>query len=192
MNPLEAGLRTALTFDDILLLPRHSTVLPAQVDVTTRLTKNIKLNVPLLSAAMDTVTESPMAIAMSLNGGLGLIHYNMPEDEQLREVARVKNHVHGLIQEPASVSPSMWVGDVLKLMEDDKHAFSTFPVVNARGKLAGLLPGSVIKPRYATRRVAEVAIPRKDVHAIKESTLDPDPIAVADKFNTTGCAACSL
>ncbi len=174
----------ALTYDDVTLATLYSEILPRNTALDTTLTEGLHLNLPIISADMDTVTESPMAIAMSLNGGLGLIHYNMPEDEQLREVARVKNHVHGLIQEPASVSPSMWVGDVLKLMEDDKHAFSTFPVVNARGKLAGLLPGSVIKPRYATRRVAEVAIPRKDVHAIKESTLDPDPIAVADKFFT--------
>src|SRR5688500_2349470 len=87
---LAAGLRTALTFDDVLLIPRHSTVLPAQVDVSTRLTRNIALNVPLLSAAMDTVTESEMAIAMAQHGGLGVIHKNLPIDQQASEVDRVK------------------------------------------------------------------------------------------------------
>src|SRR5687767_12676356 len=85
-----ADLRTALTFDDILLVPRHSTVLPAQVDVSTRLTKNIRLNVPLLSAAMDTVTESEMAIAMAQQGGLGIIHKNLAVEDQALEVDRVK------------------------------------------------------------------------------------------------------
>src|SRR5687767_15741635 len=85
-----AGLRTALTIDDILLVPRHSTVLPAQVDVSTRLTKNIRLNVSLLSAAMDTVTESEMAIAMAQQGGMGIIHKNLPIEDQALEVDRVK------------------------------------------------------------------------------------------------------
>src|SRR5688572_13559533 len=87
---LDAGLRTALTFDDILLVPRHSTVVPAQVDVSTRLTRNIALNVPLVSAAMDTVTESEMAIAMAQHGGLGVIHKNLSIEEQASEVDRVK------------------------------------------------------------------------------------------------------
>ena len=87
---LELGLRTALTFDDILLVPQHSTVLPYQVDVSTRLTRNIRLNVPLVSAAMDTVTESRLAIAMAQHGGLGVIHKNLPVEEQASEVDRVK------------------------------------------------------------------------------------------------------
>ena len=95
-----ADLRTALTFDDILLVPRHSTVLPAQVDVSTRLTKNIKLNVPLLSAAMDTVTESEMAIAMAQQGGMGVIHKNLPIEDQALEVDRVKRSESGMIVNP--------------------------------------------------------------------------------------------
>ena len=100
---------------------------------------------------MDTVTESRMAIAMALNGGLGLIHYNMPERQQLSEVSRVKNHVHGLIQEPIKVAPDQFIGDVLALIEQKKFGFSTFPVVDEKGKLVGLLSGHVVKPRYADK-----------------------------------------
>ena len=101
-----AALTTALTFDDILLVPRHSTVLPAQVDVSTRLTRNIPLNVPLLSAAMDTVTESEMAIAMAQQGGLGVIHKNLPIEEQASEVDRVKRSESGMIVNPITLSPT--------------------------------------------------------------------------------------
>src|SRR5512146_2475237 len=87
---VENGLATALTFDDVLLVPQHSTVLPFQVDVSTRFTRNIRLNVPLVSAAMDTVTESRLAIAMAQHGGLGVIHKNLSIEEQASEVDRVK------------------------------------------------------------------------------------------------------
>src|ERR1044072_5903780 len=97
---LESGLRTALTFDDILLVPRHSTGLPAQVDVSTRLTKRIKLNVPLLSAAMDTVTESQMAIAMAQQGAMGVINKTLPIEDQALEVDRVKRSESGMIVNP--------------------------------------------------------------------------------------------
>ena len=93
-----------------------------------------------------------MAIAMALNGGLGLIHYNLPEKEQVAEVSRVKNHVHGLIQEPIKVAPDQFIGDVLDYIERKRFAFSTFPVVDAAGRLLGLLPGHVVKPRYAKRK----------------------------------------
>ena len=102
---LDTALTLALTFDDILLVPRHSTVLPAQVDVGTRLTRNIRLNVPLLSAAMDTVTESEMAIAMAQQGGLGIIHKNLPIEEQASEVDRVKRSESGMIVNPITLSP---------------------------------------------------------------------------------------
>src|SRR5678810_1507812 len=90
LTETEIGITTALTFDDVLLVPQHSTLVPSQVDVTTRLTRNIKLNVPLLSAAMDTVTESGLAIALAQHGGLGVIHKNLSIEEQASEVDRVK------------------------------------------------------------------------------------------------------
>src|SRR4029079_6462876 len=137
-----------------------------------------------ISSDMDTVTEARMAIAMALDGGLGLIHYNMPERQQLSEVSRVKNHVHGLIQEPIQVSPDQHIRDVLELIEQKKFGFSTFPVVDAHGKLIGLLPGHVVKPRYAKRKVAEALTPRSQVQAINKKELGKDPIARADKFFT--------
>jgi IMP dehydrogenase len=125
-----------------------------------------------------------MAIAMAINGGLGLIHYNMPEKQQLSEVSRVKFHVQGLIQEPIQVSPDQFIGDVLKLIEQKKFGFSTFPVVDGKGKLVGLLSGHVVKPRYATKKVSEALTPRKQVHCITKKELGKDPIARADKFFT--------
>src|SRR5882762_10211963 len=97
---LLTDLPTALTFDDVLLVPRHSTVIPSQVDVTSRLTRNIHLNVPLASAAMDTVTESRLAIAMAEHGGLGVIHKNLSVEEQASEVDRVKRSESGMIVDP--------------------------------------------------------------------------------------------
>jgi IMP dehydrogenase len=102
----------------------------------------LKLNIPVVSADMDTVTESRMATAMALNGGLGLIHYNMPERQQLSEVSRVKYHVPGMIPDPIKVSPDQLVGDVVAMVDERKFGFSTFPVVDEKGKLVGLLSGT--------------------------------------------------
>src|SRR5208283_5638307 len=112
----------------------------------TPLADGLRLNIPVISADMDTVTESRMAIAMALNGGLGLIHYNMPERDQLSQVSRVKYHVQGLIQDPIKVAPDQLIGDVLAMIEEKRFGFSKFPVVDANGKLAGLLSGHVVKP----------------------------------------------
>ncbi|MCC6234663.1 MAG: IMP dehydrogenase [Verrucomicrobiales bacterium] len=173
---------TALTYDDITLATLYSEVLPRDTQLATTLADGLTLNIPVLSADMDTVTESRMAIAMALNGGLGLIHYNMPEKEQCREVARVKNHVHGLIQEPIQVTPDQLIGDVLRMIEERRFSFSTFPVVDATNKLVGLLPGHVVKQRYASKRVSEALTPRSQVHTLQVSELGSDPIARADQF----------
>src|SRR5258707_4400525 len=144
-----------LTYDDVTLATCYSEVLPRDTQLDTTVAEGLQLNIPVISSDMDTVTEARMAIAMALNGGLGLIHYNMPEREQLSEVSRVKNNVHGLIQEPIKVTPDQCIGDVLKLVEKRRFAFRTFPVVDGEGKLAGLLPGHIVKERYARRKVAE-------------------------------------
>ncbi len=176
--------RTGLTFDDITLATLYSEVLPRDTHLDTQLADNLRLNIPIISSDMDTVTESRMAIAMALNGGVGLIHYNLPEHDQLSEVSRVKNHVHGLIQEPIKVSPDAFIGDVIAMIEQKKFGFSTFPVVDEHGKLVGLLPGHVVKPRYAKRKVAEALQPRAQVHTINQKEIGKDPIARADKFFT--------
>jgi IMP dehydrogenase len=173
-----------LTYDDVTLATLYSEVLPADTQLGTQLAEGLELNIPVISSDMDTVTESRMAIAMALNGGLGLIHYNMAEREQLSEVSRVKNHVHGLIQEPIKATPDQLIGDVLDLIEKRRFAFSTFPVVDDQGKLLGLLPGHVVKRRYASRKVADVLTPRPRVHTLNQKELGRDPIAKADKFFT--------
>ncbi len=173
-----------LTYDDVTLATLYSEVLPALTKLDSRLADGLQLNIPIISSDMDTVTESRMAIAMALNGGLGLIHYNMPESEQLKQVSRVKYHVQGLIQDPIKVSPDLHIADVLELIEEKKFGFSTFPVVDAQGKLVGLLSGHVVKPRYAAKTVAEALTPRAQVHTVTRRELGNDPIAVADKFFT--------
>jgi IMP dehydrogenase len=173
-----------LTYDDITLATLYSEVLPRETLLDTTLAEGLQLNIPVISSDMDTVTESRLAIAMARNGGLGLIHYNMPEREQLSEVSRVKNNVHGLIQEPIKTSPEQLIGEILGLIEKKHFAFSTFPVVDGQGKLVGLLPGHVVKQRYARRKVAEVLTPREQVQTVSRKELGKDPIARADKFFT--------
>ena len=175
---------TALTYDDLTLATLYSEVLPRNALLDTELASGLNLHIPLISADMDTVTESQMAISMALNGGLGLIHYNMPEKQQLKEVSRVKNHIHGLIQEPITVSPNQTVGEVLERIDIKRYSFSTFPVVDENHKLAGLLSGNIIKPRYNSKLVSEALVPRNQVQTIKESELGSDPITIADHFFT--------
>jgi IMP dehydrogenase len=155
---LDTALTLALTFDDILLVPRHSTVLPAQVDVGTRLTRNIRLNVPLLSAALDTVTESEMAIAMAQQGGLGIIHKNLPIDQQASEVDRVKRSESGMIVNPITLSPTARIFEALELMR--RYRISGVPITedgSKEGRLVGILTNRDL--RFETnvdRAVAEV------------------------------------
>ena len=173
-----------LTFDDLTLATLYSDILPRDTQLDTQLAESLRLNIPIVSADMDTVTESRMATAMALNGGLGLIHYNMPERQQLSEVSRVKYHVPGMIADPIKVAPDQLVGDVVKMVDERKFGFSTFPVVDEKGKLVGLLSGHVVKPRYAKRKIVEAMTPREQVHTINKKELGKNPIARADKFFT--------
>lgn len=177
-----ANLPTALTFDDVSLATLYSDILPKDADTSTVLSDTLRLQIPIISSDMDTVTESRMAIAMALNGGIGLIHYNMLPKDQVKEVARVKRHIHGLIQDPITVSISALVGDVLTMIEQKKYAFSTFLVVDADGKLTGLLSGNVVKDRYKTKKVAEVMTPRSALITTHERAVSHDPIKAADAF----------
>ncbi|AHG64243.1 IMP dehydrogenase [Advenella mimigardefordensis] len=129
-------IQKALTFDDVLLVPAYSNVLPRDTSLKTKLTRNITLNIPLVSAAMDTVTESRLAIAMAQEGGIGIIHKNMTADEQAAEVARVKRHEFGIVIDPVSVTSDMKVRDAIALQK--KHGISGLPVVD-NGKVVGIV-----------------------------------------------------
>lgn len=128
--------KQGLTFDDVLLIPAHSNVLPREVDVTTYLTNEIKLNIPVMSAGMDTVTESDMAIAMAREGGIGVIHKNMSVDEQCKEVDKVKRSEHGVIVDPIFLSPDNTLSDADDLM--NKYHISGVPIT-VDGKLVGII-----------------------------------------------------
>ena len=129
-KPMEDG----LTFDDVLLLPAESEVIPKEVDVSVMLTPRVKLNIPIVSAAMDTVTEAEAAIAMAREGGLGFIHRNNSPDEQAHEVDRVKKSESGMISDPITVDPGQKVAEALQVME--KYRISGLPVTR-NGKLVG-------------------------------------------------------
>ena len=157
-NWTATDISTALTFDDVLLKPRHSTVLPSAVDVGTRLTRNIGLNVPLVSAAMDTVTESGMAIAMAQLGGLGIIHKNLDIPTQAAEVDRVKRSESGMIVNPITLSPQASVYQALELMK--KYRISGVPITadgRNEGRLVGILTNRDLRFQGdAERQISEV------------------------------------
>ena len=129
-------IKKALTFDDVLLVPAYSQVLPRDTDLTAQFTRDIKLNIPLVSAAMDTVTEARLAIAMAQEGGIGVIHKNLSAEKQAREVARVKRHEFGIVIDPITVTPTMTVRDAIQLQKE--NGFSGLPVVE-NGKLVGIV-----------------------------------------------------
>ena len=133
----------ALTFDDVLLLPAESAVLPAEVDLKTRLTSSISLHVPIISAAMDTVTESRMAIAMAQAGGIGVIHRNMTIDEQAAKVNSVKRFESGLVLDPVMISPDTTIGEMRALK--DRYGFSGLPVVDEEENLVGIITNRDIR-----------------------------------------------
>lgn len=175
----------ALTFDDVSLATLYSEILPKDADTSTVLSDSVRLQIPVISSDMDTVTESRMAIAMALNGGLGLIHYNMSPKDQVKEVARVKRHIHGLIQDPITVTAEQHIADVLAMIDAKRFAFSTFPVLDPQGRLVGLLSGNVVKERYKSKKVTEVMTPRAELITEPESAVAKDPIAAADAFFST-------
>jgi IMP dehydrogenase len=146
--------RDGLAYDDILIVPQHSTVLPHETELGSQFTRELFLNVPLVSAAMDTVTESGTAITMAQAGGIGIIHKNMSIDDQSREVRKVKKSESGMVTDPVCVKPQDTVGDVVAIMQ--KYRFSGFPVVD-QGKLVGVVTGRDIRfERNTSRPVHEV------------------------------------
>ena len=144
-----------LTYDDVLLIPSYTEVLPRNVDVSTQLTKNIRLNIPIISAAMDTVTESTMAIAMAQEGGIGVLHKNMPAEAQALHVRKVKRAENGMILDPVTIDESGLVGDALDLMKE--HNIGGIPVTNADNVLVGIVTNRDLRfERDLMRPIAEV------------------------------------
>jgi IMP dehydrogenase len=141
--------REGLTFDDVSLITQYADFLPEQADIRSRLTNRITLNIPAVSAAMDTVTESGMAIAMALNGGIGIIHKNLTAQEQARQVGIVKHHLNGLIQNPVVFKPGESLDSVLRKKAEKGYGFSGFPIVDDDGRVVGILTATDIK--YASR-----------------------------------------
>jgi IMP dehydrogenase len=173
-TPADVGLATALTFDDVLLVPQHSEVLPAQVDVSTRLTRRIRLNVPILSAAMDTVTESSLAIAMAQLGGMGVIHKNLSIEEQAAEVDRVKRSESGMIVNPITLAPTNSIAEALDLMQ--QYRISGVPITedgSKEGRLVGILTNRDLRFESNTKRLIGEVMTRDPLFTVPiGTTLD--------------------
>ena len=164
----------AYTFDDVLLVPAHSQVLPKHVSLQTRLTRNISLNLPLISAAMDTVTEARLAISMAQEGGIGIIHKNMSIKRQAEAVAKVKRHESGVVKDPVTIAPEMLVGQLLEMRAQRKRQMSGLPVVQD-GKLVGLVTNRDL--RFETRLdqpVSAIMTPRAELVTVPEGTSIED------------------
>src|SRR3954462_14792965 len=166
-----ADLATALTFDDVLLVPQHTNVLPYQVDVSTNLTRNIRLNVPLVSAAMDTVTESRLAIAMAQHGGLGVIHKNLSIEEQASEVDRVKRSERGMIVNPITLAPSNRIYEALDLMK--KYRISGVPITDdgsKEGRLVGILTNRDLRFETNQSRAIDEVMTKNPLYTVPVGT----------------------
>jgi len=161
--------KDALTFDDVLLVPAHSTVLPNTADLKTQLTENISLNIPVVSAAMDTVTEARFAIALAQEGGIGFIHKNMSIELQAEEVRLVKIHESGVVAKPVTVSPTTTLGEIKELTI--KNGFAGYPVVESTGELIGIITGrDVLFETDMSRPVSQVMTPKAELVTAKSNT----------------------
>ncbi|TNC99820.1 MAG: IMP dehydrogenase [Gallionellaceae bacterium] len=157
----------ALTFDDVLLLPAHSNVLPRDVSLRTQLTRNISLNIPLLSAAMDTVTEARLAIALAQEGGIGIVHKNMTSKEQAAQVAKVKRFESGVVKDPITIAPNMTVRDVLNLTR--QHKISGLPVVQGK-QVVGIVTNRDLRfESNLDQSITNIMTPRDRLITVKEN-----------------------
>ncbi|MFQ5669139.1 MAG: IMP dehydrogenase [Acidobacteriota bacterium] len=168
-----------LTFDDVLLLPAHSKVLPGQVSVATRLTRDIHLNIPMLSAAMDTVTEAPLAIAMAQMGGLGVIHKNLTLEEQAGEVDKVKRSESGMIVDPITMLPDARISEALSLME--RYRISGVPITDQSGRLVGILTNRDLRFETRTDLSVSALMTREHLITAKEGTTLDEAKAILHK-----------
>src|SRR6476661_7750027 len=170
-DQISVGLATALTFDDVLLVPRHSTVLPSEVDVSSNFSRNIRLHVPIASAAMDTVTESRLAIAMAQQGGMGIIHKNLSVEEQASEVDRVKRSESGMIVNPITLSPTHRIYEALELMK--KFSISGVPITedgSKEGRLVGILTNRDLRFETNVNRPIADVMTREDLITVPVGT----------------------
>ncbi len=161
-------IQKALTFDDVLLVPAHSNILPRDVDLSTQVTRSIRLNLPLLSSAMDTVTESRLAIAIAQEGGMGIVHKNMSAKAQALEISKVKRYESGIVKDPVTIAPHLSVRDVLALTH--QHKISGLPVVD-KGELVGIVTNRDL--RFESRldaKVSEIMTPKARLVTVKEGT----------------------
>src|SRR5690606_38294939 len=170
----------ALTFDDVSLVPAHSTVLPKDVSLATRLTRDLRLNLPIVSAAMDTVTEGRLAIAMAQLGGIGIIHKSKSVERQAAEVARVKTFEAGVIKEPFTVGPETTIGEVLKLTR--ARNISGVPVVDGDGHLVGIVTGRDMRfEKKLDDPVRHIMTKRDKLVTVKEGATDDEVLGLLHK-----------
>ena len=170
-------LQKALTFDDVLLVPAQSDILPRDVSLKTRLTKKISLNIPVLSAAMDTVTEAPMAITLAQEGGIGIIHKNLTVEQQAIEVAKVKRYESGVVKDPITVTPNMSVRDVLEITQ--RYHISGLPVVDAAGKVVGIVTNRDLRFETNLDQLARsIMTPRKKLVTVHEGVSKEEIVAL--------------
>src|SRR6266704_2137063 len=162
---IDERLPEALTFDDVLLVPQRSDVLPSQVDVSTRLTKGISLKVPIVSAAMDTVTDARLAIALAQEGGIGIVHKNMPIAVQAQEVDKVKRSESGMIVDPVTVAPDALVADALEVMA--RYRISGVPVT-VGSKLVGILTNRDLRFETRTSLPVSQLMTKDDLITVKD------------------------
>jgi len=170
----------ALTFDDVLLIPAHSTVLPRDVSLATKLTSTITLNIPLLSAAMDTVTEAPLAIALAQEGGIGIIHKNMTIEAQAMQVAQVKRFESGVVKDPITIHPDMTVREVLEMIR--RHKISGLPVVKGK-KVVGIVTNRDLRfESNLDQAIKHIMTPKTRLVTVKEDTAREQVLALLHKY----------
>src|SRR5882672_4300345 len=167
-NSLSKFFGEGLTFDDVLLLPAFSQVLPRETDIRSRLTKKITLNIPILSAAMDTVTEAPLAIALAREGGIGILHKNMPIEKQVEQVRKVKRSESGLIIDPITLHAEATIGDALRLMKENK--IGGIPIVDNHQKLVGILTNRDLRFEDDKRRKVKEVMTKENLITAPDGT----------------------
>ena len=168
-----------LTYDDVLLIPSFSETLPREVSITSRFSKNIELNVPISSAAMDTVTESKMAIAIAREGGIGVIHKNMTIDEQVEKVKKVKRSESGMILDPVTLKLSSIVSDAKTNME--KYSIGGIPILNDKGFLKGIVTNRDLRFERNNKRPITEVMTSKNLITVKEGTSLEDAEEILQK-----------